>query len=81
MLKSPKLYSYVASGVERKDEIDEANQVNITELRDPQNDAERVQKPEWLVMLGKAFVCSTSCSLLFYNPRFYFIFLLRVLVL
>lgn len=25
MLKSPKLYSYVASGVERKDEIDEAN--------------------------------------------------------
>ncbi|KAF9112114.1 hypothetical protein BGX27_003963 [Mortierella sp. AM989] len=34
------------------EEIDEANTVNIAELRDPQNDAERVQKPEWLVMLG-----------------------------
>ncbi|KAF9974640.1 hypothetical protein BGZ73_001903 [Actinomortierella ambigua] len=34
------------------DEIDEANSVNIAELRDPQQDAERVQKPEWLVMLG-----------------------------
>ncbi|KAG0366715.1 hypothetical protein BGX24_003578 [Mortierella sp. AD032] len=34
------------------DEIDEANAVNIAELRDPQNDAERAQKPEWLVMLG-----------------------------
>ncbi|KAF9157883.1 hypothetical protein DFQ26_008232 [Actinomortierella ambigua] len=34
------------------DEIDEANTVNIAELRDPQQDAERVQKPEWLVMLG-----------------------------
>ncbi|KAF9945970.1 hypothetical protein BGZ72_000802 [Mortierella alpina] len=34
------------------DEIDEANSVNIAELRDPQNDAERATKPEWLVMLG-----------------------------
>ncbi|KAG0100528.1 hypothetical protein BGZ93_010851 [Podila epicladia] len=34
------------------DEIDEANSVNIAELRDPQNDAERAVKPEWLVMLG-----------------------------
>ncbi|KAG0336961.1 hypothetical protein BG000_005959 [Podila horticola] len=34
------------------DEIEEANSVNITELRDPQNDAERAVKPEWLVMLG-----------------------------
>ncbi|KAF9432707.1 hypothetical protein BGZ76_010436, partial [Entomortierella beljakovae] len=33
-------------------EIDEANAVNITELRDPQTDSERAQKPEWLVMLG-----------------------------
>ncbi|KAK6461454.1 ubiquinol-cytochrome c reductase iron-sulfur subunit mitochondrial precursor [Scheffersomyces coipomensis] len=34
------------------DEIEEANNVNIKTLRDPQNDADRVQKPEWLVMLG-----------------------------
>lgn len=34
------------------DEIDEANQVNISSLRDPQTDDERVKKPEWLVMLG-----------------------------
>lgn len=34
------------------DEIEEANQVNISSLRDPQNDSDRVKKPEWLVMLG-----------------------------
>ncbi|KAK6205506.1 ubiquitin-protein ligase [Scheffersomyces amazonensis] len=34
------------------DEIEEANQVDIKSLRDPQNDADRVIKPEWLVMLG-----------------------------
>lgn len=33
-------------------EIDEANSVDISTLRDPQTDAERVQNPEWLVMLG-----------------------------
>jgi ubiquinol-cytochrome c reductase iron-sulfur subunit len=33
-------------------EIEEANQVTIQGLRDPQEDADRVQKPEWLVMLG-----------------------------
>lgn len=33
-------------------EIDEANQVDISTLRDPQTDADRVQNPEWLVMLG-----------------------------
>ncbi|KAI8069382.1 ubiquinol-cytochrome c reductase iron-sulfur subunit precursor [Gongronella butleri] len=33
-------------------EIDEANQCNVQELRDPQTDAERVKEPEWLVMLG-----------------------------
>ncbi|BGP44125.1 Cytochrome b-c1 complex subunit Rieske, mitochondrial [Rhodotorula kratochvilovae] len=33
-------------------EIDEANQVDVKSLRDPQTDSERVQKPEWLVMLG-----------------------------
>lgn len=35
-----------------QDEIAEANTVNVQELRDPQMDAERVKKPEWLVMLG-----------------------------
>lgn len=34
------------------DEITEANEVSINELRDPQTDADRVKKPEWLVMLG-----------------------------
>jgi ubiquinol-cytochrome c reductase iron-sulfur subunit len=34
------------------DEIDEANQVDVKSLRDPQADSERVQNPEWLVMLG-----------------------------
>ncbi|GAW27171.1 putative cytochrome b-c1 complex subunit Rieske [Rosellinia necatrix] len=33
-------------------EIDEANKVNVASLRDPQTDEDRVQKPEWLVMLG-----------------------------
>ncbi|RIA98603.1 cytochrome b-c1 complex subunit Rieske [Glomus cerebriforme] len=34
------------------DEIAEANSVQLSELRDPQSDAERAKKPEWLVMLG-----------------------------
>ncbi|KAL1930190.1 hypothetical protein VTP01DRAFT_1344 [Rhizomucor pusillus] len=34
------------------DEIAEANDVNIQSLRDPQADADRVKRPEWLVMLG-----------------------------
>ncbi|ODV85421.1 hypothetical protein CANARDRAFT_28224 [[Candida] arabinofermentans NRRL YB-2248] len=33
-------------------EIDEANAVDISTLRDPQLDADRVQNPEWLIMLG-----------------------------
>lgn len=33
-------------------EIEEANKVNISSLRDPQADEDRVKKPEWLVMLG-----------------------------
>ncbi|RKP25715.1 Rieske [2Fe-2S] iron-sulfur domain-containing protein [Syncephalis pseudoplumigaleata] len=33
-------------------EIDEANAVSLTDLRDPQPDSARVQQPEWLVMLG-----------------------------
>lgn len=35
------------------DEIAEANKVNVASLRDPETDDQRVQKPEWLVMLGK----------------------------
>jgi ubiquinol-cytochrome c reductase iron-sulfur subunit len=34
------------------DEIKEADDVKIETLRDPQTDAERVKKPEWLVMVG-----------------------------
>lgn len=34
-------------------EINEANKVNVQSLRDPQADEDRVQKPEWLIMLGK----------------------------
>ncbi|KAH8924849.1 cytochrome b-c1 complex subunit Rieske [Atractiella rhizophila] len=33
-------------------EIEEANEVDVSSLRDPQQDSDRVQKPEWLVMLG-----------------------------
>ncbi len=33
-------------------EIEAAKTVDISELRDPQTDAERVKRPEWLVMLG-----------------------------
>lgn len=33
-------------------EIAEANTVDISTLRDPQNDADRVKNPEWLIMLG-----------------------------
>lgn len=29
------------------DEIDEANQVDVKTLRDPQKDDDRVQRPEW----------------------------------
>jgi ubiquinol-cytochrome c reductase iron-sulfur subunit len=34
------------------DEIEKARAVNLSELRDPQPDEKRVQKPEWLVMVG-----------------------------
>lgn len=42
-------------------EIDEANKVNIQSLRDPQADDDRVQKPEWLVMLGKHGFQALDC--------------------
>ncbi|PKX97342.1 ubiquinol--cytochrome-c reductase catalytic subunit RIP1 [Aspergillus novofumigatus IBT 16806] len=35
-----------------QDEIQEAQQYDWKTLRDPQPDEDRVQKPEWLVMLG-----------------------------
>lgn len=35
-----------------QDEIDEANAINVSSLRDPQIDADRVQRSEWLVMIG-----------------------------
>ncbi|RDW80732.1 cytochrome b-c1 complex subunit rieske [Coleophoma crateriformis] len=34
------------------DEISEAENVKVESLRDPQSDADRVKKPEWLVMVG-----------------------------
>ncbi|KAL3427372.1 cytochrome b-c1 complex subunit Rieske [Phlyctema vagabunda] len=34
------------------DEIKEAENVKVESLRDPQQDADRVKKPEWLVMVG-----------------------------
>lgn len=33
-------------------EIKDAEAVNVADLRDKQTDSERVQKPEWLVMVG-----------------------------
>ena len=33
-------------------DITAAQEVDLAELRDPEPDAERVQKPEWLVMVG-----------------------------
>lgn len=33
-------------------EIDISNDVNVSNLRDPETDAERVKNPEWLVVLG-----------------------------
>ena len=35
-----------------KDEIDEAKKVNIADLKDPEEDVDRVKKDEWLVLVG-----------------------------
>ncbi len=35
-----------------KKEITEAENVDVSSLRDPQTDAARVKKPEWLVLIG-----------------------------
>jgi ubiquinol-cytochrome c reductase iron-sulfur subunit len=42
-------------------EIEEANKVSISSLRDPQSDEDRVQKPEWLVMLGMFLSLYNEC--------------------
>jgi ubiquinol-cytochrome c reductase iron-sulfur subunit len=34
------------------EEIKEADSVSVADLRDPQTDAQRVQKPEWLIVVG-----------------------------
>jgi ubiquinol-cytochrome c reductase iron-sulfur subunit len=34
------------------EEIKEAEAVDVADLRDPQTDAQRVQKPEWLIVVG-----------------------------
>ena len=34
------------------EEIETEKGVNLTELRDPQHDSDRVQKDEWLIVLG-----------------------------
>ena len=34
------------------DEIKEAEDTKWEQLRDPQPDSDRVQKPEWLIMVG-----------------------------
>lgn len=34
------------------DEIKDAEDTDWHKLRDPQSDSDRVQKPEWLIMLG-----------------------------
>ena len=38
-----------------KNEIEEARNVKLSELKDPQRDEDRVLKPEWLIVVG---VCS-----------------------
>ena len=35
-----------------KDEIDAAKRVNITDLKDPEEDVDRVKRDEWLVLVG-----------------------------
>lgn len=36
----------------KEDEIEKARSVNVEDLRDKETDEDRVQKPEWLVMVG-----------------------------
>ncbi len=34
------------------EEIEAANSVDVSQLRDPQTDSERTKKPEWIIMMG-----------------------------
>lgn len=43
------------------DEIEEANNVDVSKLRDPQKDSDRTKRPEWLVMLGELYQHSSRC--------------------
>lgn len=45
-----------------EDEIKEAEDTKWESLRDPQPDSDRVQKPEWLIMVGKVFRLQTTQS-------------------
>ena len=48
------------------EEIKAAQDVDLAQLRDPQKDSDRVQKPEWLIMVG---VCThLGCIPLGQNP-------------
>ena len=44
------------------DEIKDAESTKWESLRDPQPDSDRVQKPEWLIMLGM-LICGYSLAL------------------
>ena len=47
-------------------EIEEAEDVDVADLPDPQSDAERVEKPEWLIVVG---VCThLGCVPVGQNP-------------
>lgn len=51
-----------------KKEIDEAEATDVSELRDPQKDSDRVKKKEWLVVIG---VCThLGCIPLFGQGEF-----------
>jgi len=43
-------------------EIAQEEEVNLRELRDPQHDADRVQKSEWLVIVGVCTHLGNTCT-------------------
>ena len=47
-----------------EDEIKEAEDIDWHTLRDPQPDSDRVQKPEWLIMLGECCAYGSPPSVL-----------------
>jgi len=42
------------------EEIAREEGVNVSQLRDPQKDSERVKKPEWLIVIG---LCTHLCMI------------------